>query len=221
MTESEWQTCANPLLMLDFLKGKVSDRKLRLFVVACCRQGWRRLTNPYLRLAVEAAELYADARITVEELTKIRAAAWSVNQNRQKHAVAAARATVREAAWAAAREAQQQMIQQVWRELQAFWETAPEKKKASQQSQGNLLRCIIGNPFSPVAVHQDWLAWNAATVSRLAQPIYEERAFERLLMLADALEEAGCTNLDILMHCRNPGDHVRGCWVIDLLLGKE
>jgi hypothetical protein len=66
-----------------------------------------------------------------------------------------------------------------------------------------------------------WLAWNENTVPRLAQTIYDERAFDRLPILADALEEAGCTDTAILDHCRQPGEHYRGCWAVDLLLGKS
>jgi hypothetical protein len=66
-----------------------------------------------------------------------------------------------------------------------------------------------------------WLAWNDGIVPKLAQAIYDDRVFDRLPILADALEEAGCTNADILNHCRQPGEHVRGCWVVDLLLGKS
>jgi hypothetical protein len=88
-------------------------------------------------------------------------------------------------------------------------------------AQTALLREVFGNPFRPVAVDPYWLAWNDGTVVRLAQVVYEERAFDRLPILADALEEAGCDNTDILSHCRQPGEHVRGCWALDLLLGKQ
>jgi hypothetical protein len=83
------------------------------------------------------------------------------------------------------------------------------------------VRCIFGNPFHHVAVNSTWLAWNDGTVRKIAQAIYEERAFDRMPILADALEDAGCDAADLLRHCREPGEHVRGCWVIDLLLGKE
>ena len=76
---------------------------------------------------------------------------------------------------------------------------------------------VHDKPFRPVVVNHTWLT---ATVTAFAQSVYEEGAFERLPILADALEEAGCTNLDILGHCRQPGEHVRGCWAVDLLLGK-
>jgi hypothetical protein len=75
----------------------------------------------------------------------------------------------------------------------------------------------VGNPFHPIALDPMWLM---PSVKHLAEAIYEDRAFDRLPILADALEDAGCTNADILNHCRQPGEHVRGCWVVDLLLDK-
>ena len=66
-----------------------------------------------------------------------------------------------------------------------------------------------------------WLAWNDGAIRKIAQTIYDARAFDRLPLLADALEDAGCTDAAILSHCREPGEHVRGCWVVDLLLGKN
>ena len=80
-----------------------------------------------------------------------------------------------------------------------------------------LLRDIFGNPFRPIVADPAWLT---PTVGSLAVAIYEDRAFDRLPILADALEEAGCTNADVLLHCRVPAEHVRGCWVVDLVLGK-
>ena len=77
---------------------------------------------------------------------------------------------------------------------------------------------VLGNPFRPVALD---LAWLTSTVLTLAAGIYAERAFDRLPILADALQDVGCENADILAHCRGPGPHVRGCWVVDLVLGKS
>jgi len=97
---------------------------------------------------------------------------------------------------------------QRWQEVQAGERTA----------QAALLRDIFGNPFRPVAVDPAWLI---PTVTFLARMIYEERSFDQMPDLADALEAAGCANEEILAHCRGPGEHVRGCWVVDLILGKE
>jgi hypothetical protein len=91
---------------------------------------------------------------------------------------------------------------------------------AEQRQQCCLLHDIFGN-FRPVSIDPAWLAWNDAALVKLAQAIYDDRAFNPLSVLADALQEAGCDIPEILGHCRGPGPHVRGCWVIDLVLGKE
>jgi hypothetical protein len=91
---------------------------------------------------------------------------------------------------------------------------------AERAAQARLLREVAGNPFRRVRVYADWLRWNDRTIPRLAESIYEERAFERLPILADALEDAGCTDPDILGHCRRPAAHVPGCWFLDLVLRK-
>ncbi len=80
------------------------------------------------------------------------------------------------------------------------------------------LRCIFPNPFRRIVADPTWLS---PTARSIAEAIYRDCAFDRLPILADALEEAGCTNPDILLHCRTPGEHARGCWVVDLVLGKE
>ena len=81
-----------------------------------------------------------------------------------------------------------------------------------------LLRCVFGNPFRPVAFAP---SWRSETTVALAAGVYEERAFDRLPILADALEEAGCDSADVLNHLRGLGPHARGCWVVDGVLGKE
>jgi hypothetical protein len=81
-----------------------------------------------------------------------------------------------------------------------------------------LLREIFGNPFRPVALDPTWLT---STVTALAKQMYESGDFSSMPVLADALQDAGCDNADVLDHCRGPGPHVRGCWVVDLVLGKE
>jgi hypothetical protein len=81
-----------------------------------------------------------------------------------------------------------------------------------------LIHEVTANPFRPVTINPTWLT---STVLQLAAGIYSDRAFDRLPILADALQDAGCDNEDVLNHCRSEGPHVRGCWVVDLLLGKE
>jgi hypothetical protein len=91
-----------------------------------------------------------------------------------------------------------------------------------EAAQADLLRCVVGNPFRPAPIAApSWLTWAGGTVVMLARSIYDGRAFDQLPILADALEEAGCTDRDILAHLRGPGPHCRGCWSVDLMLGKE
>ena len=91
-------------------------------------------------------------------------------------------------------------------------------REAERHQQADLLRDIFGNPFHPVIINPAWLSPVAAS---LAQGIYEGRSFDGIPILGDALEEAGCDNADILDHCRSRAGHVRGCWVVDALLGKS
>jgi hypothetical protein len=87
--------------------------------------------------------------------------------------------------------------------------------------QAVVLRDVVHAPYRAVHGRASWRGWNNGIVRRLAEVIYKERNFDLIPILADALEEAGCTDADILNHCRRPGEHVRGCWVVDLLLGKS
>jgi hypothetical protein len=91
-----------------------------------------------------------------------------------------------------------------------------------------MFREVFGNPFRRSVIEPGWLSWNNSTIPKLAQAAYDERHLPEatldtacLAILADALEEAGCTNAEILTHCRGQGPHVRGCWAVDLILGKE
>jgi hypothetical protein len=219
MTEAEWLTCTDPQKMLEHLRGKVSDRKFRLFGIACLDAGFDR--RP-LQNALAVAELFADGRASRSELAAARAEAERFRGKQQynlndRHGEGAA--LMDEAACDVAREAIADVIRSV------AWCAANRMPIAPAyyhecKNQVRLLRDIAGNPFRPVAVDAAWLAWNNRTVGQLAQAVYDERAFDRLPVLADALEGAGCHDAGILAHCRGPVEHVRGCWTVDLLLGK-
>jgi hypothetical protein len=202
MTEAEWLACADPQPMLEFLRDKATERKLRLFAVACCRRNEELMANASSQMALEASEDYADGQISRKELKGIRRAVWEALFSRDS-----------KAAWEAAGS-------RTWETLIAtLWRLGPFSDKTCQVAL--LYDCFGPFPFRPVAVAASWLAWNDGAVRKMAQAIYDERAFDRLPLLADALEDAGCTSADILAHCRGPGPHVRGCWVVDLVLGKE
>jgi len=93
---------------------------------------------------------------------------------------------------------------------------ASETWQVARAPQSDMLREVFGNPFrAPLTPDADWLT---SDVVSLAEAIYDEQAFDRMPVLGDALEEAGCTEADILAHCREPGEHLRGCWVLDTIL---
>src|SRR5262249_53955080 len=112
--------------------------------------------------------------------------------------------------------------------LFACMAACPDTWERAGTTQVALIRCVFGNPFRPHAIDPAWLTRNDGTVKQLAQAAYEERDLPsghldvtRLGVLADALEEAGCTSADLLEHLRGPGPHVRGCWAVDLLSDRE
>lgn len=205
MTEQEWLNCTSPTVMLDFLCGKASDRKLRLF--ACAFTSWDGAYVPDLMEATAAAEKWADG----EEPRDLGSLA-------QFYACFPS-------AWQAALEGTAGYV--------ADWGDSSHKCRATCLLLDNL-RCIFGNPFKPVAVDPHWLT---STVVVLGRSMYESKDFTDMPILGDALEDAGCDNSDILVHCRledvgltspnvhipyrRGGPHCRGCWVIDLLLGKS
>ncbi len=207
MTEAEWLSCTDPQMMLEFFRGRVNDRKLRLFAVACCHRFWPSITEPTSRNAVEVAERYADSLVGIHTLHAARLVAAHMRGRMPYNAtIHVADDEASNAAW------------EVATYLSGAFAPVADDERAVQ---ANLLRCIVGNPFRLVTIDPAWLAWNDGTIPKLAQGIYDERAFDRMPILADALEEAGCTNTDILQHCRQSGEHERGCWVVDFLLGKE
>jgi hypothetical protein len=220
MTEAEWRSSNDPTPMLAYLKDHASERKMRLLACACCRRIWDHLPDPRSRQAVEVAERFADDQATPRELARARAYALTVAGG---------------AAWAAYWAANVKAAGPRWNAFAAA-AAAPAKKAAEQTQKGatwdsvhaesvrdqvELIREVIGNPFRSCWLAPAWLAWEGGLVVQLAEMIYEEQAFERMPILGDALEEAGCTDEEILDHCRRGGHHVRGCWALDLVLGRE
>ncbi len=220
MTEAEWPTCLDAERLFTFLQGKVSERKLRLFLVACCRRIIHLMTDLRGLRAIEVAEKYADGHATRRELATARK--WVRKATRS---VQLPHRNQYRAAEYTASELSPPQIAACLRD--AAHATAPgpgnEPGRASERvTQATILGDVVGNPFRPPRrLDPALLAWNGGTVVKIAQGIYEERAFDRMPILADALEDAGCDDADLLAHCREPGDHVCGCWALDLLLGKE
>lgn len=323
MDEASWLTCNEPAKMLTFLQHgltpflgvsmgplpSASDRKLRLYAVACCRQVWDLLTDSApcercdgdglstgppecrpcrycsgigrvnrSRRAVEVAERYVDGLATEEELRQAREDAFRASPHRRGSPETAAH------------------------DASCMWPQNGDYGCADAPTQAALLRDIVGCPWRPVGAKitesdvwiclcgvvfrsedksrtfepcecgkwqwrqrtelDEWLTWEGGTVRKLAESIYQERAFDRMPILADALEEAGCTDETILAHCRGVewcqkclgsckltnhifdedgeltkhstwrcecesgwmplrGPHVRGCWCLDICIGRS
>ena len=241
MTEAEWNACTEPRKMLEFLRTsrRASDRKLRLFAVACCRRIWPGLVDERSRQAVEVAENFADGWATHTEREGAANAAWYACSNLDHfnatdaahdaclvvvEADRVAEGTAHDAAWTAASEAERLSGRYLQgRAGKAAWEL-------ERASQAALLRDIFGPlPFrQPPPLAPPLLRWNDGIVVRMANAIYDNRhlssghfASDRLAVLADCIEDAGCIDAQLLAHLRGEGPHVRGCWVIDLLLGKS
>jgi hypothetical protein len=223
--------------MLESLRGRASERKLRLFTAACCRRIWHLVPDPQVRAVVDLFERSADGPVHPAELAGIDfphviedaggdeepyRTAFMVTGSLAYYVfpppegvghldLLAAKGTAEAAAAAGG----------VWPRADIEPMGLPDVLTfAEEVFQVTLVRCIFGNPFRPVAPDPGWLAWDNGAVAHLARSIYDDRRFADLPFLADALEESGCDNADILAHCRQPGPHVRGCWAVDLLLGK-
>jgi hypothetical protein len=225
MTEAQWSLCHDPKQMLLFIRGTASERKLRLLACSCVRQGWEVLEDERGKNALEAAEAFADGKVTKVVLKRIRQAVdehmremnsrrkgvWSGDEIRHSEYCVCE---------GAKRAASEKNYASAIRQMYITIQFSHLRDRATPLPV--LFRDIFGPlPFRIVSNAHNWLSWENSTVPRLAQTIYDERNFGLLPILADALEAAGCTNEDILRHCREPGEHVRGCWVVDLLLGKS
>ena len=222
MTEAEWLACADPAAMLDALGERASERKLRLFGYACCRRAAHLLPDERSWRAVEFAAAYADGAVTAGHLWDACEAAAEAEEaapNGPAYSAALAATCLSAddvtqvdgaAAWAA------EALAGGWSE-EVRGPADGAAFAAERREQAVLLRDVFGRAFRPVALDPSWLT--SAAVS-LARGIYADQAFDRLPILADALQDAGCEQPDILAHCRAEGPHARGCWVVDLVLGK-
>jgi hypothetical protein len=213
MTEAEWLACTDPELMLDCLRGKVCDRKLTLLSCHVCRRLWHLLPDEGCKRAVEAAERSLDGKVSADALQEMRDDAWdSVCRIEGSGGAGSVPSLAAHAAFYAT--CQPPVAEYA---LQCGQRVA-SSASAEMAAQAALVRDLFGNPFRPVAPNPAWLIRN---VRQLAQAICETKDFDQLPILADALEDAGCHDDAILAHCRRAGEHVRGCWVVDLILGKK
>ena len=226
MTEDQWNTCAEPTDMLDFLRR--SDRRLRLFACAAVRRTYHVLDERSLK-AVEDAERFADGLASEAELRTAREAGLQAAKEKAEGATpidyyqralrvqaanAAALATHKEAWWAAATSCVSALRAAGIEEMISGKLREPERAHQCQ-----LVRDILGNPFHPTPAIEPSLL--TPSILALANQVYEDRSFNRLPELADALASAGFTGTEVLEHLRGRGPHVRGCWALDAVLGKS
>jgi hypothetical protein len=233
MNEQQWLASDDPREMLEYLEEHPSDRKLRLFAVACCRRFWSHLAQDEVsRQAVEVAEQFAEGALTDRDC--LGRASYAIRPERATDPVLravrdTARAAVEWMAGYAATNACHEAFLLAGRAADAEAQergASTAKARAAERDamdaererQVASIRCIFGNPFRPVAVEA---SWRTSDVLLLARGIDEEQAFDRLPILADALQDAGCTNDDVLNHLRHGADHVPWCWALNLVLGKS
>jgi hypothetical protein len=220
--------------MLSFLWGRGMGRKRRLFACGLCRRIWDWLWHPASRRAVEVSEQYADRADGWEahwELTDARTAAVLASSERPLRRAAAAFRKAGHWVNLSYEEVVEGLTRATWAAAVAADETVPERAHSrcpDPAFQAELLRDLVRNPFrerTPIA--PSLLTLNGAIVARLAQAAYEGRTLPqgtldnaRLLILADAVEEAGSTDSDLLEHLRSGREHWRGCWALDAILGR-
>lgn len=245
MTEAEWQDTTDVSGMLRCVREqhgasrrKAGKRKLRLFGCGCCRQLWGWMDDARSREAVVVAERLADGLARAEEVEEARARALEAAQAATgpwaapsvPEAPSPTDGVARGCDWPHA--CPQLAAQAAFCVLDGRLGNAafvavvpapyPEHPTATalgpmHRWQADALRCLFANPFRPISVAR---GWRTPTVLALAQQMYESRDFSAMPILADALQDAGCDNAEVLDHCRGLGPHVRGCWVVDLVLGK-
>jgi hypothetical protein len=219
VTEPEWLVATDPTPMLEFLRGKANDRKLRLFAVACCRRVWHLLPDERSRKAVEVAERYADGKAVREEVLVALSEAKKVKGFRSQVTGIRHQTPKLAAALALSLNAEQRFLIHVAGNTACLTEEKDKPDVREQHLQCDLLRDIFGNPFRLVTFDPSWRTDTAMT---LAKQMYESRDFSAMPIMADALQDAGCDSAEVLDHCRDPSvTHVRGCWVVDLVLGRE
>jgi hypothetical protein len=251
MTPDQWEECYSVKEPLEELagRGRISDRKLRLFGCACIRGVVRLITDSSSRDAIGLAESFADGRTTAEELSTAHDAfaksfesAWQSDTSMREYPYFTTRehALLCDALGLAEEITRHDFDTVSARDLvdcvaglvmhsavtQNEWGTsagdAAAERAFEQWRPGpfSLLRDVFGGLLRPVVFDDAWLTKNGRVALKLAQAIYEDRAFDRMPELAAALKDAGCENQEVLGHCTRTEPHVRGCWVVDLLLGK-
>jgi hypothetical protein len=217
MTEAEWSTHSHPDRMLESLPVTPSQRRLRLFGCAVCCRVPEVMAEVRCRKVVESSEQFADELIPESELNSCLVAVMEASHDARMHADHEAMFRANCVAYVSMSPLPMHRVISAIRG--AFLPQSAKGARRERAAQANLLRDIFGNPFRPVTFSP---SWRTDTALSLARQMYDARDFSTMPILADALQDAGCDSEDILGHCRDASaTHVRGCWVVDLVLGKE
>src|SRR5262245_47131540 len=210
MSETSWLTSTKPYTLLSYIPRATPERKFRLFACASCRRIAALMLDERSLQCVGVVERFADDEATKAEFL---AAAQEAELAERSASGNPARRAAYAVVLAAVPFSDVYVSNVIGRVL------AAAHHRQEQNAQADLLRDIFGNPFRPIVFNPDW---RTDTAVALAKGMYESRDFGAMPILADALQDAGCDNDDILNHCRDAKQvHVRGCWVVDLVLGKE
>jgi hypothetical protein len=216
MQEAEWLAHKVPTFLAQFdVVQEASERKHRLFACACCRLLWDAFPEQACREAAAVGERFADGAADPAELARAREAARQVALSA---AVAGEWAVTLPALAAGLKAPSPESVVRFFRFSRRF---SPPPALAGRAPQvASLIRDLFGNPFRPVAIDPAWQSWHNGLIPSMARRMYDSRDFADLPILADALEDAGCSDPAVLDHCRRPGLHARGCWLIDSLLDR-
>jgi hypothetical protein len=219
VTEQEWLGEPGIEAMRVFLEEKISDRKWLLYAAANLREHFGLLRDPRSRAVADFLEQWADGKVGDQERDRVyREAARVVWYDTDPPYPDPGLTPFYEMGeFGAILEVMAYEV--VAPDLSAFRRASATEFLADPQARC-ALRDLIGNPFRPIEFAPLWSAAHDRAGTRLAEQIYAEKAFERLPILADALEEGGCADRAILDHCRSSGPHVLGCWVVDGVLGR-
>jgi hypothetical protein len=235
MTEQKWLHFSDTDDVFDYLqKHQFSERKARLFAVACCRTLDPWISESVCRVAVDRSEQFADGQISRQALGASRKDFPAEKRFRLRSesehrgftgALELLPPSTRMAVWSASWDACHYCVRaDAWdaaRYCLLAAAVAHEHATSREERAGlfrGVLHDIFGNPFRRVAFDSHW---RTSDVVGMARAIYEDKAFDRIPILADALMDAGCSDEQVLGHCRGDGPHVRGCWVVDLVLEKS
>jgi hypothetical protein len=221
MTEVEWQSCESPTPMLYFMRGKASMRKFRLVACGCCRRIWSLLGDERSRNAVEVSESYADKSASREQLLIAQNAAMLGRSSIDAAVYPEVQAAVSLARPSITTHYILQLVRNAVanHEMQRSGGYSRDRRALIDHreavAQVRVIHDAFGNPFQTRPFDP---RWRTSDVVGLARAIYEDRSFERVPMLGDALMDAGCSDQAVLGHCRSDDSHVRGCWLVDAIL---